>query len=567
MDLSIFVSVCILLISGGSFSTADHTVKTRSGAIRGAEPTTDRLPLVPFLGIPYAEPPTGRLRFERPVPKARWAGIYNATKRSPYCIQAPQDPAAPNQSENCLYLNVWAPTEGLVGGKKLPVMIWIHGGGLVWGSAMEMGYDASLLSVMGKVVVVSMNYRLGPFGFLYFGQTWKSNLGFWDQRLAMKWVKQNIAAFGGDPRRITIFGESAGSWSVSAHLSSPFSRGLFQRAILQSGSSFSQLAQKCPSERLSVTEKFAADVGCRSSQDPRQWMRCLKRLPAEHLSNSFFKRPQVFPFFSSVYGDGFLPISTREALETRRFDQNVELLTGTVRDEGSFILPMFNRTLFDPMEPQPITRDQALNTLAATILPSDQAGLMVSLADRYYFQNATTSDDIRQRLVDVLGDFGLHCPTIMQGWWTARWNADRQGGERMRQSAKPVYSYYLTHKPKMSPLCGNHTWMGVCHADDLPFVFGYPFAMKDQFTNEDRQLSKDVIRIWTQWAYSGTLPRLADGQEWPAYGLSNGEERWLSEVNTYHVELNPDPTKMWTVLKDLKAHNCQQVFKSLLQFC
>ncbi|NWI68804.1 ACES Acetylcholinesterase, partial [Todus mexicanus] len=225
-------------------------VRTASGPVRGSrlgglEAWGD---VVAFLGIPYAQPPLGPLRFRPPRhPPAPWPGVLDATAHRHACYQAVDtmfpgfggsEMWNPNRemSEDCLYLNVWTPALGRGGG--VPVLVWIYGGGFYSGAASLDVYDGRYLAAAEGVVVVSMNYRVGALGFLALPGHPEApgNVGLLDQRLALRWVQSNIAAFGGDPAAVTIFGESAGAASVGLHLLAPASRGLFRRAVLQSGS-------------------------------------------------------------------------------------------------------------------------------------------------------------------------------------------------------------------------------------------------------------------------------------------------------------------------------------------
>src|SRR4051794_25015784 len=212
-------------------------VKTDAGAVEGA---TSADGVRAFLGIPYAAPPVGALRWQAPQPVTPWTAVKQVTAFGARCMQGPifNDMIFRDQlSEDCLYLNVWAPP----GAAKLPVMVWIYGGGFQAGSASEPRQDGSKLATKG-VLVVSMNYRLGGVGFLAPPDLTKEasshasgNYGLLDQIAALQWVKKNIAAFGGDPDNVTIFGESAGSLSVSVLMASPLAKGLFQKAIGESG--------------------------------------------------------------------------------------------------------------------------------------------------------------------------------------------------------------------------------------------------------------------------------------------------------------------------------------------
>src|ERR1035438_4871955 len=215
--------------------------RTANGVLEGGVSADGKVR--PFKGIPYAAPPVGPLRWKAPLPAAAWTGVRPATEYGARCMQAPIYPGMifhdAGPSEDCLYLNLWMPATPVQ--PKLPVMVWIYGGGFAAGATSEPRQDGGNLSKKG-VLVVSMNYRLGIFGFFSHpalaresGHNAAGNYGLLDQVAALKWVKDNIADFGGDPGNVTIFGESAGSFSVSALMASPLSQGLFRRAIGESG--------------------------------------------------------------------------------------------------------------------------------------------------------------------------------------------------------------------------------------------------------------------------------------------------------------------------------------------
>ncbi|MCY0878235.1 MAG: carboxylesterase/lipase family protein [Firmicutes bacterium] len=217
----------------------ETTVETRYGAVRGYEADGVKV----WKGIPYAQPPTGSLRFQAPRAPDPWTGVRDAREFGPMAVQ-PAEPGffgrlpQPAQSEDCLTLNIWAPAQG---DPPWPVMVWIHGGAFVTGSGSAPWYDGTSLARDGQIVVVTINYRLGPLGFLYLGELGGSayrgsgNAGLLDQVQALQWVRENIGAFGGDPQRVTVAGESAGSMSVGTLLVMPAAQGLFRQAIMESG--------------------------------------------------------------------------------------------------------------------------------------------------------------------------------------------------------------------------------------------------------------------------------------------------------------------------------------------
>ena len=289
-----------------------------------------------FQGIPYAAPPVGQLRWASPQRAASWRGIRDATKPGNRCAQAEGliDPAS--TTEDCLYLNVTTPRQS--SGHKLPVMVWIHGNGFISGAGSL--YDAQQLANSGQVVVVSPNYRLGIFGFLAHpaldhGQARQlsGNFGIEDQQAALRWVKRNAAAFGGDPGNVTIFGESAGGTSVCSHLVAPGSAGLFQKAIVQSAQCTGRKWSPGPptwfplprSEREQHGLEVAAKVGC---TDPGTAAACLRGKRTEKLSKWSDDGVGSGP----TVGGGVLPLSPDRAFATGRFN-HVPIIQGTTRDE------------------------------------------------------------------------------------------------------------------------------------------------------------------------------------------------------------------------------------------
>ncbi len=264
--------------SAQSSAAKSPVVEIDSGKLRGSEARG----VISFKGIPYAKPPLGALRWRAPQPVRHWRGVRDATKFGPECMQTDNVP----KSEDCLMLNVWRPARKI---RPLPVMVWIYGGALVHGQTSL--YPADALAKQG-VIVVSMNYRLGRLGFFahpaLIAETpheLHGNYGYMDQRAALQWVQRNIEAFGGDPKAVTIFGESAGGGSVLVHLTSPLSRGLFNRAILQSPGIPTPRVKVVGMTELARAEKMAVDyahsVGVEGAGGKA--LKALRALPAEEL--------------------------------------------------------------------------------------------------------------------------------------------------------------------------------------------------------------------------------------------------------------------------------------------
>ncbi len=309
------------------------TVKTKSGKVMGKADGTVRA----FLGIPYAQPPVGALRWKPPMAAAKWKGVRPATEFGSHCMQLAvykdmvfRDPGI---SEDCLTLNVWTPANDAKA--KLPVMVWIFGGGFAGGGSSEPRQDGTNLAKNG-VVVVSMNYRLGVFGFFAHPDLTaespnkaSGNCGLMDQTAALKWVHDNIAAFGGDPAKVTVFGESAGSFSVSSQMASPLAKGLFVRAIGESGGAFASAG--LPYKSLAEVEAQDADFAktVLSATTVAQ----LRAMPAQQLLEA--KPPQGVRFGPDVDGY-FLPESV-PAIFAAKKQNDVALLAGWNRDEGSVL--------------------------------------------------------------------------------------------------------------------------------------------------------------------------------------------------------------------------------------
>lgn len=275
---------------------AAQTVQTQSGPVKGTTSGT----VTAFKGIPYAAPPVGQNRWRAPQPVAAWKGVRDASRFAADCAQAPFPPdAAPimtTPSENCLYLNVWRP-QNAKAGARLPVMVWIHGGGFVNGGGSPGVYSGASFARDG-VVFVNLNYRLGRFGFFAHSALEKEgyggNFGFLDQIAALKWVQRNIARFGGDPAQVTVAGESAGGMSMHMLLQSPLARGLFERAIVQSGGGRDALPQ--PTVAVAAQAGGAFAPGLTAEQ--------LRALPEDKITGNLSMMTMFQPGYSGPMIDG-----------------------------------------------------------------------------------------------------------------------------------------------------------------------------------------------------------------------------------------------------------------------
>jgi para-nitrobenzyl esterase len=339
--MALIMTVVLAAGCGGGDGTPAHeglpqptdpaVVQTATGALRGVVAADHRL----FAGIPYAAPPVGPLRWQPPAPVQPWQGARDATRFGPRCMQDPSGDLefGRQTDEDCLTLNVWTPPAG--GGKR-PVMVWIHGGAFINGSGGI--YDARWFADREDTVVVTLNYRLGALGFLAHPALGApgdvGNYGLADQQAALRWVRDNIANFGGDPDKVTVAGESAGGMSVCDHLVAPDSAGLFRAAIIQSGPCQAQVA-------LPVAEKnsldYAAELGC---GDPQSAAQCLRGLPANRLrAPVYYYRVGEDSLSGPVTGTKALPVDPITAIGDGRAAR-VPVMIGTNRDEFTLFVAL-----------------------------------------------------------------------------------------------------------------------------------------------------------------------------------------------------------------------------------
>lgn len=292
--------------------TANILVETTSGFVRGFAQTVEGNTIYTYLGIPFAQPPVAHLRFRRPLPIEKWTDVYNANTLGNSCFQMPfetfQDKVGKksedmwnpntNMSEDCLHLNIWVPE--VAGDTKLTTMVWIYGGGFVTGSSTLDLYDGALFASSQQVIVISVNYRLGPLGFLYLDtEDSPGNMGLLDQQLALHWIHSNIQHFGGSLDDVTLFGESAGAASVAYHMMANNSRDLFSNAILQSASALAPWAYTKPEVALEYAEALANVFKC-GSAEKSSVIECLKTKDARELSTQMWNLPITAVSFNFV---------------------------------------------------------------------------------------------------------------------------------------------------------------------------------------------------------------------------------------------------------------------------
>ena len=477
--------VACLAACGGDEKTDPTVVAFADGQVRGS--ITDSGMGRKFLGIPYAKPPVGALRFQAPQKPDKWTNVRDATKFSARCAQlasATLQNEASNE-EDCLYLNVWTPLPAPK--EPLPVMIWIHGGGNVNGSTSEpvpfvhtgVFYTGEFLAEGHGVVVVSMNYRLGLFGFFGHPDLWaegsSGNQGLLDQQMAFQWVKDNIAKFGGDPGKVTIFGESAGSFDVCMHMAAPSSAGLFHRAISESGGCTTKMRTKTEAETAGIN--FAAHVGCTGAGT----LACLRAKSAADLMATA-DVAMGFGFGPEV-DTQFLPDQPRTLYDAGMIAK-VPYLLGSNTDEGTLFLPAT----------KPTTQDD----YTAALVVAFGAATAPAVANMYPMGNFADGmpNPATAALARAIGDGRLVCTTV-------------DTAVRASHAGLSVYMYNFDIPVPISP---PGTYLGATHGSELVSVFGTSPA----FTDQTKAISDLMQRYWTNFAKTGD-PNAGADLKWPAF--------------------------------------------------
>ncbi|WP_375396684.1 carboxylesterase/lipase family protein [uncultured Sphingomonas sp.] len=456
-------------------------VVTRSGAVHGSASDAG---IIAFKGIPYAAPPVGPLRWRAPQPAAKWAMPRDATRFGTPCFASPLPGPmlVVPQSEDCLTLNIW--TSAATATAKRPVMVWIHGGGFEFGSSAQPGYDGTRLA-QHNVVVVSLNYRLGVFGFLAHPALDREgpasgNYGLQDQIAALRWVRANIAAFGGDPANVTIFGESAGAHAVGILMASPPARRLFAKAIAESGAFWDgehgSLATHA--EALARGTKFQQRLGAAD-------LTALRAMPAEQLNAAgrwdFRLDPITTAFSPSV--DGYVLREAPAAVFARGGAANVPLLAGwNAREEVPLFLP---RAL-------PHATPEAFRSAATALFGTDRMaafGLVYPPADPLSAETLIGDLVISEQTWELL---------VLQ--------------QQMRRTG--VYAYQFSFTSPYSPIA-NHT-------AEVKYVFGnlappMPGRGGGAPGDRDRATADMMMTYWTNFAANGD-PNGAGLPLWPSYG-------------------------------------------------
>ncbi len=510
--LSLSIILCLALASGwaqqsGSANVACSTdpVRFSSGQVCGTKTAVAEREVSAFLGIPFAETTAGANRWKPPVPKAAWTGVKPATSYGQICPQNQNLEGTPESSEDCLSVNVWTPGAGA----KRPVLVFIHGGAFVIGSATDPApqnptqrlYDGSYIASSQDVVVVNFNYRLGALGFLAGVAGLNGNFGFMDQQLALEWVRDNIGAFGGDPSRVTISGESAGAMSVGLHLlSAPKSAPLFRAAIMQSNPL--GLPYKNLSEAKRIGEMYLVASGCWFKLDQ---IGCLRAKSTAELlkaqTSPLLLVPTLeFGLYSLVTWapvvDGTVITAPPIAAAVAGGITKPIIIGTNEREAAPFIAGTRN----------PI-KALGYQTALATLFGPDNTSQVLTA---YPFD---PNNDNRQRLSDVANDSFFVCPTRFLA----------------RNAKAPVYLYEFAHGPTLSLFPEIAACQGkACHGDELPFAFNT--LSNPAYTADERGLGETVTAYWGRFVRDQNPNADGSSPVWPAYSASD-EQRLLFETS------------------------------------
>jgi para-nitrobenzyl esterase len=480
---------------------------------------------VRFLNIPYAKPPVGALRWKAPEKPDAWSGVRHEPEFASPCPQPPSQQGPASTNEDCLYLNVWRPNTSEPGA---PVMVWIHGGGFTTGSAADvvptsnthLWYDGKPFAEHGAVVV-TLNYRLGAMGFFaHAGLADEGspvgNQGLLDQQLALRWVHDNIVAFGGDPENVTLFGESAGAGSVCMHLVSPGSRGLFQRAVGQSGGCTTGALTTESSDARALLDaqiaEYASQRGCTGTDT----LECLRDKPVTELvSQEMVDRTmgmdalrRSFNFGPVVDGEGgFLPKSATE-LFTAKEVAKVPYILGTNTDEAQLYL-------------------------IAAVVPTSDEEYRAWIMERYgaftervlaMYPIANFQGNYRKAIGRISSDSGLICSTLD----TAR---------RAVTAGLTVYMYNFN-----IPWSIGKELLGASHASEISHVFGTPFNE----TEENVAVAEKMNAYWTHFAQTGDPNFEGAPAQWP---------RYMPDANDNDKRLQLDPG--FEILDSFRKEECK----------
>ncbi|XP_077524779.1 acetylcholinesterase-1-like [Amblyomma americanum] len=536
-------------------------VRTKYGLVEGIRQNAGSEKVDSFLGIPYATPPVGELRFEKPLPAKPWKGAFNATIRPTPCMQSDfplyEDIVLDytHSSEDCLYYNVWRPTRSCPNDTdtcdaKLPVMVFIHGGGFQFGDSSLFVYDLSNLAVSTNIITVSFNYRLNFFGFLTTETAdLPGNMGMWDQVLFLQWVKENIAYFGGDPDEVTVAGHSAGGVSAGMLAASPVTRGLFKRIIVQSGTPLTLLAGSTyysPDKFYDVSHALGCHNGEQKKRDldlPKT-IKCLKKLNARKIIRTLLRLKLAERVFSPLEGDDFFPYDPL-ALDTWKNLHVKEVFAGSNLNEGTGFLHYvlkFHHDLLDNLKVDYRATITALLSLFADV--PLVTGKKMTKAYFGGYEVKHSDQKVLELLSEMLGDIVFKCPTHLFA-------------ELAALQGVRTYRYLFAYRPSYSIF---PKWFGVVHAEELPFALGSLIFSTDpsrasvateslprgflgrSYTTNETAFMRQLMETWGSFVRRGKPSIPLTDDQWPRYSTSRQDIVQLMPFN-YDTKLDKSQEK------------------------
>ncbi|XP_059148919.1 acetylcholinesterase-like [Physella acuta] len=512
LEKLLVVMVTLLVsVSSTHVRTSPVTMATTNGDVIGIRKVICEQTVDVFYGIPFAKPPLGELRFKAPVASDQWECPRNCSVKPNSCWQmvdevfgnfSGADMWNPNtpMSEDCLYLNVWRPacTANCDSSKKKPIMVWIFGGSFTTGTTTLDVYDGTELAIKNDVVVVSIAYRLGPLGFIYLGtEDAPGNVGLLDQVMALNWVKDNAENLGGSADAITIFGESAGAVSVGFHLLSPLSRDLFKYAIMESASPLADWGTIDTSRAVDRANQLADIVNC-PNNTPEARITCLRQANPADLTNNQYLNNSIVDFFDlpfpPVVDKHFLP-DTPENLISRGEIKNTSVLVGVNKNEGLYFVVYAFLSYFPLNGTGSLSESQYDEVISYIFTPN------VSSSAAFSQLYPVSSAEDRIKVIDsATGDKLFKCPVV-------------DFAEAYAGLGGRVYMYSFEHRISTNAW---PEWLGVAHGYEIEVVFGLPLALNSSYTNDEKNLSLNVMGLLTNFARTGN-PNKAEETIWPEY--------------------------------------------------
>ncbi|UYV70105.1 BCHE [Cordylochernes scorpioides] len=475
-------------------------VKTTSGYITGLSEKIGDVSINYYLGVPFAQAPVNHSRYSRPKPLNSPDVKISATKAPPNCMQTPFPVAfgwAPvrkaDKSEDCLFLNIWAP-EGN-SDKLKPVLVFFPGGAFIAGGITIDYYNGTVLAATGDLVVVEVNSRVGSLGYLNLNiPEADGNQGLYDQQLALQWVQDNIASFGGDRESVTIFGHSAGSVSVSLHLSSPISRPLFKRAIMLSGTSYYPPFAMDLNSSLDLSQTLAVRLNCADDvktvyNSPKEILECFKSQNVVDILRQESHLYSDLKFFYPRIGNSIIPESPIKNVKEGNI-KKTEVLVGNILGEGNLFLDLLFSVYFNLNQPK-VSKTEGMELISNSMNKTGMPPQLTQALLNVYFKDVKEEDfdTVRETVSQFLGDFVFYCPTK---FWVDNYS----------RHSPNTYYYVYTHPPSVSNELRTD-WLKITHFDEVPFIFGYPTYSTLKYQNAERDFSMKLVQSFTNFAKTG----------------------------------------------------------------